>query len=356
MKINGDMLILARESRGLTQQELAQKSGISQSAIAKAEGGVRTDWDDENVKSVATALRFPVEFFTQNEQLLSFGSSAYFYRKRATIPAPDRKRIHSIVNLLRIAVRQYIKLIDIEPSRVLPQVSIEDYGYSAAKVAHTIRGMWNLPDGPVKDLTALIESAGVLIMPCPFETKAIDGTSLRLADMPPLIFINSDLPADRWRFTLAHELAHLVMHPVPHEKMEDEANEFAAELLTPAHEIKPQLLQIRGWKLADLVQLKLFWKVSISMILMRAKGLGVLTPEGAARHFRAFASIRMIEPAPLEPEQATSLGKVIAAIKDDLSFGLDGLAQLTRWPDDLIAKLLPFSSEQIAQTRLRLVQ
>src|SRR5438309_194974 len=156
MKINGDMLILAREYRGFTQQELAQKSGISQSAIAKAEGGVRTDLEDGSVKRVAAALSFPVEFFTQNEELLSFGSSAYFYRKRATIPAPDRKRIHSIVNLLRIAVRQYMKLIDIEPSRVLPQMSIEDYGYSATKVAHAVRGMWNLPDGPIKDLTALI--------------------------------------------------------------------------------------------------------------------------------------------------------------------------------------------------------
>ncbi|MBK7012326.1 MAG: ImmA/IrrE family metallo-endopeptidase [Xanthomonadales bacterium] len=44
-----------------------------------------------------------------------------------------------------------------------------------------------------------------------------------------MIFINKDVPGDRWRFTLAHELAHLVMHDIPKPDMEDEADEFASE-------------------------------------------------------------------------------------------------------------------------------
>ena len=64
---------------------------------------------------------------------------------------------------------------------------IEEYDSDPAKVARALRSFWNMPDGPVKDLTALVESAGVLVLSCDFGTKAVDATSLRLMDMPPLI-------------------------------------------------------------------------------------------------------------------------------------------------------------------------
>ena len=47
MKVNGDMLTLAREFRGLTQASLAQRVSLAQSTIAKIAGRLDTEFPDE---------------------------------------------------------------------------------------------------------------------------------------------------------------------------------------------------------------------------------------------------------------------------------------------------------------------
>lgn len=354
MKINGEMVTLAREFRELTQQALAEKIGLGQSSIAKIEGGLKNEVDHDEMARIVAALDFPPDFFQQNEELLSFGSSAYFYRKRASLTAADRKRIHSLVNLQRIALRQLLRHVDVEPRRKLPLFDLEEYGHQAERVAQALRAFWVLPDGPVRDLTEIVESAGVIIFRCAFESRKFDGTSLRLADMPPMVFLNADLPGDRWRFTLAHELGHLVMHTVPHESMEDEADAFAAEFLTPADVIKPQLVHVKRWNARELAQLKLYWRVSLHMLVKRGSDLGVISPEVARAAYISLAPVRQQEPVPIPQETPASLQKIVRAIADDLDFGSEGLAKAVHWFRELTDLLLP-SSER-PQSRLRLVQ
>jgi Zn-dependent peptidase ImmA (M78 family)/DNA-binding XRE family transcriptional regulator len=354
MKVNGQMVTLAREFRELTQQALAQQVGVAQSTIAKVEAALRNELDDALAQRVSDVLGFPLSFFSQNEELLSFGSSSYFYRKRASLTAADRKRIHSIVNLQRIALRQMLRHVDIEPRRKLPQFDLEEYGQSAVLAAQALRSFWALPDGPVRDLTDLVEGAGVLIFRCKFESRKFDGTSLRLADMPPMIFMNEELPGDRWRFTLAHELGHLVMHTVPHEAMEDEADAFAGEFLCPEDSIKPQLMQVTRWRAREIAQLKLYWRVSLHMLVKRASDLGVIDQAQAKSAYIALAPVRQQEPIPIAQEQPKSLRRIVSALVVDLDFKLGGLAEAVHWPSELIAALLPFSEK--SEPRLRLVQ
>lgn len=355
MKIKGDMVTLAREFRELTQQALAAQIGVGQSTIAKIEAGINSELDDMAAARMAEHLSFPIDFFQQNEELLSFGSSSYFYRKRASLTAADRKRIHSMVNLLRIALRQMLRHVDIEARRQLPLFDLEEYGGSPARVAQALRAFWAMPDGPVRDLTELVEGAGVVVFRCSFNTRKFDGTSLRLADMPPMVFLNADLPGDRWRFTLAHELGHLVMHTVPHESMEDEADEFAGEFLTPEEVIKPQLAQVQQWRTArDIVRLKLYWRVSLHMLVKRASDLQVINSETARSAYIALAPMRQQEPVPIAQETPMSLQKIVRAIAEDLDFQIDGLASAVHWFNDLTVQLLPFSAK--APSRLRLVQ
>lgn len=349
--INGEMVTLARDYRGLTQAELALRLHVSQSTVAKIEAGLRNASEADRLDDIAAALDFPPAFFLSDERLVGYGSSAYFYHKRATILASDRKRIHSIVNLNRIGLRQLLRHVDIDPSRPLRRFDVHEYG-SAERVAHAVRGHWSLPDGPVANITKLIEGAGIIVVPCDFETDRFDATSLWLADLPPMIFINSSLPGDRWRFTLAHELAHLVMHDSPREKMEDEADAFAAEFLAPEDQIKPHLLLAQSWKVSELIQLKLYWRVSIGMLVRRAYELGLMDDSTRQRFYIRNAAIRRHEPEPLDQERAESLEKIVEAVRDGLGFGFDGLARLLRLPNDVTASLSPSAAKS---TRLRLV-
>jgi Zn-dependent peptidase ImmA (M78 family) len=85
------------------------------------------------------------------------------------------------------------------------------------------------------------------------------------------------------------------MHDIQGEHAEQEAHEFAAELLTPKREIKPMLLPIN---LDRLARLKLHWGVSMQAILKRAHDLRVVTDRQARYHWMLMsrAGYRSEEP------------------------------------------------------------
>lgn len=88
------------------------------------------------------------------------------------------------------------------------------------------------------------------------------------------------MPNDRKRFTLAHELGHIVMHlrsedfDKPEEEKEKEANLFAAEFLLPKIPCREDLHALRY---KDLALKKMYWKVSKAFIVQRAGQLGCIT-------------------------------------------------------------------------------
>ena len=324
------MVVLAREYRELTQEALAKELFVSQAKIAKIEGGLTTDIPEELFQRISSKLDFPPSFFLQEEDLIGFGSSAYFYRKKARITLSDRKRIHGLVNLIRIHLKKLLLSVDIEGRKTLPRLDIEDYGGSAQKIAQALRAYWKMPDGPINNLTKLIESAGIIIIPVDFQSRGMDATSLRLNEMPPMIFINMHIPGDRWRFTLAHELAHLICHDIPHEEMEDEADAFASELLMPGSELKAQFSRMKNIRLVDLANLKPYWKTSMQALLMKADELGHIT-NNQKRYLWASLSKqgwRTKEPNMLERETPSTYKKIFEYFLSTLQYKTKELGEM----------------------------
>jgi Zn-dependent peptidase ImmA (M78 family)/transcriptional regulator with XRE-family HTH domain len=330
MKINPEMVTLAREYRVMTQEELALRSGINRIKISRIEGGISVEIDEDEVKKLATTLQFPIDFFSQSEEIVGYGSSAYYYRKKADLSAADRKRIHGLINLLRIGAKKMLSAVEIEPKRSLRKLDLEDYGGSPRLAARAVRQFWQLPDGPIKNVTSLLESAGIIVISCDFKTKAMDATSVWLNDMPPLIFINQDIPGDRMRFTLCHELAHLVIHEIPHELMEDEADSFASEFLMPEMEIKPQFLHFSKIGLRDLATLKPYWKVSMGSLIERGHDLEVIS-DNQRRYLwvlMAKHGYKTNEPLPIEREVPKVHSNMLGFFKDELKYSLEDMANL----------------------------
>jgi Zn-dependent peptidase ImmA (M78 family) len=148
------------------------------------------------------------------------------------------------------------------------------------KIAALIRKKWHITQPVINNLSKIIEQQGISISSFNFGTERVDSRSILTDDKYPIIFINSSLSGDRQRFSLAFELAHLIMHTyaiVPHQRdINHEANLFAAELLMPAKEILKDFNQ--DITLPLLGGLKLKWKVSMIALLYRADDLGLLTP------------------------------------------------------------------------------
>lgn len=123
------------------------------------------------------------------------------------------------------------------------------------------------------------------------------------------------------RFTLAHELGHVIMHQKPSADMESEADRFAAEFLMPARDIRPEL---RPLSLSRLVVLKQYWRVSMAALIQRAGDLKVITERQRRSLWTQMSKegYRKVEPSPIETERPTVLSDILDVYRHSHGFTL----------------------------------
>jgi Zn-dependent peptidase ImmA (M78 family)/transcriptional regulator with XRE-family HTH domain len=267
------MLAVAREARGLTQSQLAERSGVPQGTISKAEHGL-TPLSEDRQEALASALGFPLDLFRWDEEVYGFGSSSFYHRKQKSLPQTKLREIQATFNLARIRARRLSQGLDITAKHRFEPLDLDNYG-SPEEAARAVRAMWRVPMGPIKDVCRLVENAGGVVVRTDFETPKISAISQWVPGERPIFVTNEANPADRERFTLAHEIAHVLLHETPREDQEAEADRFASELLMPKAEISPHLA--RGIDLAAAARLKPLWRVSMGSLIRRAKDLGFIT-------------------------------------------------------------------------------
>ena len=215
-----------------------------------------------------------------------------------------------------------------------------------------------VPDGPVKNLAALCERAGVLVVHCEF-AEQVDGVTMRLRDVPPIVFLNQKAPADRMRHSLAHELGHLIMHSVPTETMEEEADQFAGELLAPASQLRSDLIGGRV-TLERLVQLKMYWRVSVASLLYRAGAAGFISKNQSDYLWRQLSARgwRKREPDETQfpPERTQLFEHIISLHADTLKYSAADFAALLHLDDDDVRRLYGVRPQNVSRVSLRLVK
>lgn len=278
---NYRLISLARDARGLTQADLAIRANLSQSVVSKYETGLLPPQDDA-AKKMAAVLRYPLEFFFQNEQ--TYGFPPFHFRKRKKLAQKTLNRIVAEMNIRRMHIKKLSISYELAPNSGIPEIDLDEYqGISKKRpsledLANHMRAAWGVPNGPIDNMVELIERNGGIVIPCEFGTDHIDAMSQRIDGMPVLFFINAGAPADRIRHALAHEFGHMLLHTLSlrdDEEMEREADMFAGAFLVPSNEFKPQM---RQFSLRHLANLKSYWKVSMASLAVRAGQLNLITP------------------------------------------------------------------------------
>jgi Zn-dependent peptidase ImmA (M78 family)/DNA-binding XRE family transcriptional regulator len=276
----GDVLAIARKARGLTQSELADMVGTTQPTINRYEAGDR-DPEPETVVALAKALGVTEQLLIHGNRFRGALAVDAHMRRQKTTKASLWRQMEARLNLLRVHASFLFEEISIMSEQHVPTFDPEDV--PAQHAARLIRAQWRMPLGPVVNLTRWLEGAGVLVFEEDFGTHRIDGLSQWVGDHPVML-INVNAPPDRKRLTKAHELGHLVLHSnIATENMEGEANRFAAELLMPLDEIRPELRKI---DLGTLAALKREWGVSMQAMLERAHGLKTVTVDERTRFYK----------------------------------------------------------------------
>jgi Zn-dependent peptidase ImmA (M78 family)/transcriptional regulator with XRE-family HTH domain len=355
-QFNPAMLTIARESREMTQAELSVASRIPQAVLSKLEGGVARP-SPEHVEALATATRYPEGFFFEQDRIFGFNASVFFHRKRTDMPAKVLKRVHAVLNLTRMRLDKLLLAGSMKPAIELIRLSVDEHD-SPEQIARKVRAILQLPDGPVSDLTAALEEAGVIIVQHQFHSRRMDAVSEWVPSHPPIVLMNvdEDVPGDRYRWTLAHELGHLIMHNRAFDNVEEEANRFAAEFLLPEREIRPKLRRIR---IQTLALLKTIWKVSMGALLERARQLRTITVT-QYRYMRinlGKLGYTTKEPPELAIpiETPTLMRDLVKLHTRDLNYSTSDLAALLRMEEpECISSYLPPGGLQLVTPVLRM--
>lgn len=330
---NADMLDLARGARGLTQAEVAKAAGVSQAMLSKVENRLIAPTSDL-AERLAAALNFPVAFFYQAERALGFPH--YHHRKRAALGVKALDKLHAVINIRRQHIAKLLKSYENEVEKPIPSIDLDEKEITPGEAARMVREYWLLPRGPVDNVTATIEAGGGVVVITDFGTHLLDGISFRAAGLPPIFVMNSEVPGDRYRFSLAHELGHMVMHALPGDddaKMEREADEFAAAFLMPPIEVRPHLNPPSIEKFA---RAKPHWKVSIKSLIRQAYTLRLVSPDDYKRLSITYskAGYSRGEPFPLDRETPSLLPRMINFHVKDLGYTTTELATLLLVNDD----------------------
>ena len=255
------------------------------------------------------------------------------HRQRSATRVRDT---HRAKELLRLAGEIAIELRERNakaPSPGIARLPTPSFNEMEA-LAVEIRLVLNREEsGPIRNLTSAVERAGICLIPI-VGLSGIDGISAWVEDQP-VIGLSPAVAGERFRFSLAHELAHLIFHRTKGKVSEDQANRFAGAFLIPQEDYALAIADVP--MLTDFIALKRAWGLSIGAFVYRGHELGHLD-DGRYRSLQIqMSKWRKAEPGELAPAFGSLLswlveeagGTVTAA--QDLGVPRRHVREVTNW-------------------------
>lgn len=307
----GERVRTLRLLLGLTQSELAAAAGVSQALVSQVEGGRRPVTEDL-LEAIATATATPTSFF--NVEPVDTPEGSLRFRKHATTRLSET---HRIEELTKEAWRVFSRLMsDFD----YPLPSLPDYAEQGAvdveEAAIQARRALGLdPNRPISHLTRVVERHGIAVIPIMLPSLDPEigegighfGVSCWPSRLDYAVIGVFAGPGDRERFTVAHELGHMVLHSRrrPVKDPEEEANRFAGALLLPQARMAEAFADAPP-TLMELARLKARWGVSIQALIMRGSHLGLIDASRRTSLFKQLSARkwRTNEPVTVQREES----------------------------------------------------
>ena len=154
------------------------------------------------------------------------------------------------------------------------------------EIARVVRSAAGLLKGePVRNISRLLEDNGVKLLLLQTTRDSFFGLSVGKADGGPAVVVNTwdRISVERWIFTAAHELGHLLLHPTDYRREatempsepEQEADAFASEFLMPEAAFSVEWDVTSGHSLlVRVLKVKRIFRVSYMTVLRRLTETG----------------------------------------------------------------------------------
>lgn len=288
---------VARESRKYSQADLATLVDMSKQVINQYEMG-KVKPSDSALLKLSQQLNYPITFFEKRHGVDDNSGSPVFFRSRKTAKLMEKKAACAKIKIFKEIADYFEEYLEF-PVLNLPEVKYHNINEELTredieKYAMDLRKYWELGDEPIPNLMHVIQKNGIMVSEMKIGYSKIDAFSV-FKDGRPYIFLGGDKEANtKIRFSIAHELGHMIMHSdlvtdedleikIIDEKLEEEANIFAAAFLLPRESFARD---ITSSSIDYFIRLKGKWLSSISSMIYRCDDLGLLS-ENQIRYLKS---------------------------------------------------------------------
>ncbi len=309
----GERIKQARKASGMSQRVLADKAGISAMAISKYENNQSVP-SSGVMLNIAKALGVRTEYFFRH---VTVELENVNHREHEKLPEKEELKVRADVTeqlerwlmLEKFLPAPWSKPFELPPD--LP-VQISDYDEIEA-VASGVRKHWDLGLNPVSDLIDMLETKGIKVFITKYDGHKNFNGLFATVNGAPVVVVGKHWTGDRQRFTLAHELGHLVLAGRLDSKLNEETAcyRFAGAFIAPKEMVMGALGVRRTWlEPQELMMLKHEWGLSMQAWSFRALNLGVTSKEAHKEIWRSYLQKwkkTQREPDPQVPQEKARL-------------------------------------------------
>lgn len=267
----GDRVRWARQLRGLLAREVVDATSASAATYSRIENSDTSEIDLEVAHSLALALGTPLAWLSTPPRAFATSSGTQF-RANSRMTKTAQGVVTTWLMLYAELLATLDEFVTLPPTTFPFQTILDVRPQQAATEVREALGL--PPDQPITNLVRSLEKLGVYVGVVDFDDEVHlrnhDASSawfnLQTGRALPIILSRKHSSWERTRFSVAHEAGHLALHRQSSgSNREQEATEFAAELLLPSNTLRkewPHHVTVMG-----LLELKQRWGMSIAALI-----------------------------------------------------------------------------------------
>lgn len=279
-----------RKLRSLSQQKLADEIGVSKQMISKYENSISIP-SSKVLIELAKALQLNVDYFF-TPPTVELGTINF--RKKSKLTT---KRLEAIKEEVKLKLSNYLEIENILNIDNEFDISIQKRKLNAEpdieSIVKEIREEWQIGFDPVHNITQLLEDQEIKIIEIAEADNLFDGMATIIDEKYAVIVINENFPIERKRFTLLHELGHLILDIPDCDLKEEEkyCNLFAAEFLFPLSNVFKEFgKNRRSVAIQELIEAQKKYGISIQAIMYRLLNADIISKNQLSNFYRQINS------------------------------------------------------------------
>lgn len=359
---NHERLTEIRTVRGMTMDQLAAVLGVTKQMVSKYEDGKSIPPVD-SISKMAEIFSVPKKYLFKDSISLAAGSSTLFLRA----PLETTRKARAYARIVSAWGYEITKAIDGVQSPFI-NLSVDEH-LTIPEKAMEVRRQWGLGTQPIKNMVELLESKGFNIFAIESPDLKTEAYSQIINDIPVIILNIGIGTSVRQRFSLAHELGHMILHrdlvdlefDLRNREIENEAQQFAEHFLLPAGGFDASFVSP---KIDSYIALKKEWLVSISAMVFHSESTGLIDSSKRSSLQKQINTRGWKKCEPLDNEieyekpnavgnrisQKVTDASTFSAFLDDVRLPIDKIENLCSMPNGTLMRFYDSSLEHLSPT------